>query len=225
MEDVYRLRDVRYRRVLSIPFLNIPAGTIFWISGPSGSGKTTFLKLLNNLITCEQGKIFYQGQDILAIDPIELRRKAIMVSQSPYIFPGTIYDNILLVFNFNRKEVVSQEKIEQMLAQFGLDGFLYRQTDKLSGGEKQRLALARAQLLEPETLLLDEPTAALDEENIRTVFNHLRRWVQENGRSVIMVSHAASLAGNYADGKMILENGRIAELKQGGATGERTAVN
>ena len=148
-----------------------------------------------------------------------------MVSQSPFIFPGTIYDNILLVFNFNRKNVVSQEKIEKLLSRVGLTGFLHRQTDKLSGGEKQRLALVRALLLEPETLLLDEPTAALDEENSRTVLRLLSRWRQEGGRSVIMVSHAAPLAGNYADGKMILEKGQIAELQQGGVSGERTAAD
>ncbi|MFO8191424.1 MAG: ATP-binding cassette domain-containing protein [Bacillota bacterium] len=225
MEDVYRLREVSFNRVLTIPALNIPGGSLFLVSGPSGSGKTTFLKLLNNLISCDRGEILYRGRDILSIDPVKLRRKAVMVSHSPYIFPGTVYDNILLVFNFNRKEIVSQEKIEKMLSHFGLDGFLSRQTNKLSGGEKQRLGLVRALLLESETILLDEPTAALDEENSRTVYNYLNNWVQEGGRSVIMVSHDVSLAGRYTDGTMILDKGQIVELRQEGYARERTAVD
>lgn len=152
MQEVYCLQNVRYCHILSIPALNIRSGSLFWISGPSGGGKTTFLKLLNNMITCDQGRILYLDKDVLQYSPAELRQRAVMVSQTPFIFPGTVIENIQLVFYFNRKEVVSQVMMEELLSHFGMSGTLWKSTHNMSGGEKQRLALVRALLLEPETL-------------------------------------------------------------------------
>ncbi len=215
MQAVFSLTKISYRQILAIPALEIPAGSLYGITGKSGSGKTTLLKLLNNLISCEQsGNVFYYGQNVLTIDPVSLRRRVVMIPQSPYIFPGTVRENIRLAFHFNRKEVPRQDVIDNLLDQLDLPGFMDKDTFNLSGGEKQRLALVRAVLLDPETLLLDEPTAALDDENATAVVSHLAQWVRKPGKSVVMITHAGALISEYADAILNLARGRIRSLDE-----------
>jgi putative ABC transport system ATP-binding protein len=215
MQAVFSLTNVSYRQIITIPVLEIPAGSLFSITGKSGSGKTTLLKLFNNLISCEEGgTVFYYGQNVLNIDPVSLRRRVVMIPQSPFIFPGTVRENIRLAFHFNRKEVPEQGVIENLLNQLDLPGFIDKNTFNLSGGEKQRLALARALLLDPETLLLDEPTAALDTENAETVIKYLTCWAHSPGKSVVIISHAGALISAYADAVMSLSAGRIQKLEE-----------
>lgn len=214
MLPVFSLKDVIYREILSIPMLEIPAGSLFGITGKSGSGKTTLLRLLNNMISCEQGEISYFRENILTLDPVALRRKVVMVPQSSYIFPKTVRENIRLAFYFNHKEPPAQDDIEQLLSVLGMPGMLDRDTFDMSGGEKLRLALARALLLDPETLLLDEPTAALDEGNAGVVVDILAQWVQRAGKSVVMISHAADIIREHADFILNLSGGRIINLEE-----------
>ncbi len=214
MQTVFTLRDVSYGNILFIPSLDIVAGSLFGITGKSGSGKTTLLKLLNNLVNCDRGEVLYYGKNVLVYEPVELRRKVLMIPQAPYIFPGTVLENIRLAFYFNRKEAPPQDEMEEMMSAFEMEGMLNRDTSNLSGGEKQRLALVRVLLLEPETLLLDEPTAALDEDNATTVVTYLARWVRKPGKSVVMISHAGSLVSDYAGTILDLSGGRISSLKE-----------
>jgi len=214
MPVAFSLRNVTYRKILSIPVLDIPAGSLYGVTGKSGSGKTTLLKLLNNLITCDHGEINYYGKNLLSFDPISLRRRVLMVPQAPYIFPGTVYENIRLVFHFNRKKEPLQGEIEKLLADFGMPGILKRETSILSGGEKERLALARAILLDPETLLLDEPTASLDEDNAILIFSYLGKWVRKPGRSVVMISHAAGLISEHAGIILNLAGGCVKSIEE-----------
>ncbi|MCJ7806037.1 MAG: ATP-binding cassette domain-containing protein [Clostridia bacterium] len=215
MQAVFSLTKISYRQILALPALEIPAGSIYGITGKSGSGKTTLLKLLNNLISCEQGgNVFYYGQNVLTIDPVSLRRRVVMIPQSPYIFPGTVRENIRLAFHFNRKEVPGQDVIDNLLDQLDLPDFMDKDTFNLSGGEKQRLVLARAMLIDPETLLLDEPTAALDDENATAVVSHLAQWVRKPGKSVVMITHAGALISEYADVILNLSRGRIRSLDE-----------
>lgn len=142
MQAVFSLTNISYRQIIAIPVLQIPAGSLFSITGKSGSGKTTLLKLLNNLISCEEGgTVSYYGQNVLSIDPVSLRRRVVMVPQSPFIFPETVRENIRLAFHFNRQEFPEQGVIENLLDQLDLSGFIDKDTFNLSGGEKQRLAL------------------------------------------------------------------------------------
>lgn len=215
MQAVFSLTNISYRKILVIPVLEISAGSLFSITGKSGSGKTTLLKLLNNLISCEEGgTVLYYGQNVLNIDPVSLRRRAVMIPQSPFIFPGTVRENIRLAFHFNRKELPEQDLIENLLEQLDLPGFIDKDTFNLSGGEKQRLALARALLLDPETLLLDEPTAALDTENAEAVIKYLTCWAHSPGKSVVIISHAGAIISSYADAVLSLSAGRIQKLEE-----------
>ncbi len=214
MQAVFSLRNTAFRDILFVEYLDIESGTLFGITGKSGSGKTTLLKLLNNMLTSDTGEVSYYGTNVLMIDPIVLRRKVIMVPQAPYIFPGTVLENIQLVFHFNRKELPAQAEIENLLEQLGMPSVLNRSTANMSGGEKQRIALARALLLDPETLLLDEPTAALDEDNALVVFKYLARWIGAPGKSVVAISHAGSLINDYGDAILDLSGGRIKSLEE-----------
>ncbi len=212
MQEIFSLQNVKYGNILQVDELVIPGGAIFTVTGKSGSGKTTFLRLLNNLISCEQGDIYYHGTNIKALDPVTLRRRIVMVPQAPYIFPGNIEDNIRQAFYYNRKEPPGQDMIRKLLVRFGLPPDPRHDTLNFSGGEKQRLALARALLLEPETLLLDEPTAALDEANATAVLDCLTEWASEAGRSLVMVSHALYLVEARSGTVIILEGGKVGKI-------------
>lgn len=219
MQAVFKLQNATYGRILKIPELIIPAGALFTVTGKSGSGKTTLLKLLNNLISCDEGDLYYRGSNIKSLDPVALRRRVVMVPQAPFIFPGSLEENIRLAFYFSRKEPPAKEQIKELLASFDLPVDPLQDTHNLSGGEKQRLALIRALLLEPETLLLDEPTAALDDENTEIVLRYLTDWVNRDGRALVMVSHAGEQVKAKSGTVLILNNGQVENLHQSAVKG------
>ena len=150
------LENVRYRDILDIERLDIPSEKITCIIGESGSGKTTLLRLLNNMISCDQGNIYYRGQSIYAINPIELRRKVIMLAQNPAIFPGTIRDNLLIGLKFSEKPLVSDEKLKEVLERVYLKKNLEEGIGNLSGG-KTASGFRQGNAYGPRGILLDEP--------------------------------------------------------------------
>ncbi|MYL59317.1 ATP-binding cassette domain-containing protein, partial [Virgibacillus halodenitrificans] len=140
------------------------------IVGQSGSGKSTFLRLLNNLDTPSKGNIYYKDKSLLDIDPIMLRQKVVMVPQTPVIFDGTIYDNLVIGHEFNGQSIPAERELQEMLHMLQLDKDLNTNASDLSGGEKQRLALGRVLLMDTaEVYLLDEPSSALDDKTAEHV--------------------------------------------------------
>jgi putative ABC transport system ATP-binding protein len=128
--------------------------------GPSGSGKSTLLRLLNRLADPDEGVVRIDGEDVRALDVLELRRRAVLVPQLPAPLPGSVADNV----RFGPSLVGRDIDVEPCLERAGLDrSYADREAGRLSVGEQQRVMLARALALEPEVLLLDEPTSALDE--------------------------------------------------------------
>ncbi|GAW91182.1 ABC transporter-like protein [Calderihabitans maritimus] len=216
---MFELRKVRYKNVLFIDELAIPPRKVTCIVGGSGSGKTTLLKLLNHMISCDSGDVFFEGRNVRELDPVKLRRRVVMLPQNPTIFPGTIKDNLIQGFIFSEIPVAPDEELRKALQMVKLDKELHVAAADLSGGEKQRLALARILLLEPEVLLLDEPSSALDEETEEHVIKRLVEYVKSGGRTLIMVTHSKQMAQNYGEYIVTLEEGRVVKVGVNTAAG------
>jgi putative ABC transport system ATP-binding protein len=164
----------------------VPRDGLTVIVGPSGAGKTTLLRLLNRLDDPDGGTVRYEGKDVRDYDVLELRRRVQLVGQVPVTFPGTVADNV-------------GPNGPELLARVGLEPALVgREADRLSVGEAQRMALARALERGPEVLALDEPTSALDTASKGGV-ERLVRELADSGLTVVMVTHEPRHAAELAD--------------------------
>jgi putative ABC transport system ATP-binding protein len=164
----------------------VPREGLTVIVGPSGAGKTTLLRLLNRLDDPDGGAVRYEGRDVREYDVLELRRRVQLVGQVPVTFPGTVADNL------------GDIDAAALLARVGLHVPLTREADRLSVGEAQRLALARALGRGPEALALDEPTSALDTAS-KGGIERLVRQLADDGLTVVMVTHEPRHASELAD--------------------------
>lgn len=206
---LFLLSKVKSKDILDIQHLEIAEGKITCLVGQSGSGKTTLLKLLNKMISPDSGVVKLRGKDIEEIDSIALRREVVMLSQTPAIYPGNIRDNLLIGLRFAEQEEVSDEKLKEVLQYHELDKSLDDPVDNMSGGEKQRLALARLFLLDAKVILLDEPSSALDDGTEKSVMEGLAAYVRENQKSLIIVTHSKALVEYIADNLVEIQEGRI----------------
>jgi putative ABC transport system ATP-binding protein len=195
---MFRFEEVTYKDIIGIHQMTIPSGLTALV-GPSGSGKTTLLRLMNKMVSPSDGIIYYQGIDLSEVPTVEHRRRVMMLSQNPILFPGNIRDNLNVGFKFQKKEAPEDQRLLDMLRQVQLHKDLDGPVESLSGGEKQRLGLARVCLLEPEVYLLDEPSAALDDVSEDAIVSMLSRYTKERGKSAIMVTHARTIAEKYCD--------------------------
>jgi len=182
-------------------------GLIYNIVGPSGAGKSSLLRLLNRLDEPTGGDVFYYEKSIRDYPPTELRRKISMLFQTPYLFPGTVRDN--LNFCCPGKEEVDTE---YHLKRAGLPAdFSDKNADDLSVGEKQRVAIARALLLDPDVLLLDEPTSALDPTSSRKIEELILSLAGELCLTVIIVTHNPNQALRLKGKALLLVKGKLIE--------------
>ena len=184
---------------------------ILAIVGPSGSGKSSLLRLLNRLDEPTEGNVYLDEVDYRQLAPRELRRRVGMVMQRPYLFAGSALDNLRFGPR-QRGEELSPAAAEELLAGVGLSGFGARDVANLSGGEAQRVSLARALANAPEVLLLDEPTSALDEDAKREVEAVIQRIGYEQGVACVLVTHDAAQAARLAQRALVLEGGRIVRI-------------
>lgn len=203
------LKNIKYKNILHIDYIKIHKGKITTIVGSSGSGKTTLLRLLNKMISPDNGEIFFKATSYIDLDSINLRRNVVMLSQAPVIFKGNIRDNLQIGLKFSEKSFATDEKLNSILKMVELNKNLNDDAEKLSGGEKQRLALGRVILMNPEVFLLDEPSSALDEETESLIIKKLVQYVKENGKTLIMVTHSKAIAKNFSDHIIKLSSGKI----------------
>lgn len=188
--------------------VKIGAGDVVAVVGPSGAGKSSFLRLLNRLDEPTEGTVFLEGVDYREIPPQELRRWVGMVMQSPYLFPGTVADNLRFGPQQRGKEL-SAEAIEELLARVNLSGYADRDVGYLSGGEAQRVSLARTLANEPEILLLDEPTSSLDDSTQRDVEGLICDIIRDGGLTALIVTHDTDQAQRMARQAMVMESGQL----------------
>jgi len=205
-------RVVKDKVLVEDATFEVRTGEVLAIVGPSGSGKSSLLRLLNRLDEPSSGTVYVEGIDYRQIAPRELRRKLGMVNQRPYLFPGTVEQN-LRFGPLQRGESLSQDSIEQLLVRVGLKGYAGRNVANLSGGEAQRVSVARTLANSPLVLLLDEPTSALDETSKLEVESTIQRIVREQGLTCILVTHDTAQAARLAERVLLLEAGHI--VRQG----------
>lgn len=208
---MFTFENVTYKGILNIPSLTIHEKEITCIVGESGSGKTTLLRMLNHLVSPDQGRITFQGENLLALDPIELRRKVVMLPQTPVIFQGSLRDNLEMGLRFSEKSLPDEDTLKQVLRRVRLDKGLDEDAEKLSGGEKQRLALGRILLMEPEVLLLDEPSSALDDETESLIMETFVDYAKNQQKTLIMVTHSKALAKKFGDRILLVKGGEVHE--------------
>lgn len=187
--------------------LQVLAGQMIAIVGPSGAGKSSFLRLLNRLDEPTSGTVLLDGTDYRQIPPRDLRRRVGMVMQSPYLFPGTVAEN-LTYGPRQRNDTIAEEDIERLLEQVGLEGYATRPIQNLSGGESQRVSLARTLANRPDILLLDEPTSSLDEASEREVEQLICQIVERDHLTSLIVTHDMDQSLRMAKLAMVMKAGK-----------------
>lgn len=188
----------------------IQKGKLVVIMGPSGTGKSTLFRLLNRLEDPDEGEIFYRGRPLREWDPVRLRREVHYVHQTPVLFPETVRDNLSYPLMLQGKKA-PVDRMEQVLEQVGLPwADLDRYVEGLSGGEKQRVNLARSLMLKPPVLMLDEPTSSLDRNSTDQV-EKMMKEVQKEGRTVLLISHNREQAEGLADVLWQLKGGKLTQ--------------
>jgi putative ABC transport system ATP-binding protein len=185
--------------------VDIPDRSVTVVVGASGSGKSSLLRLCNRLEAPDSGTVRFRGDDVADLDPLALRRQVGMLFQRPVTFPGTGRDNLL-----EAAPEATDDRLADWLAQAGLDrSFLDQVADELSGGEAQRLCLARALATEPDVLLADEATSALDRA-ATAVIERLVTDLMSAGIPVVWVTHDLAQARRLADHIVVVRDGRVA---------------
>jgi len=202
------------QRVLEETTLNIDAGEILAVVGPSGSGKSTLLRLLNRLLEAESGDILLSGENINTFSPPELRACIPLVSQKPFLFPGTVRENLQAPARLRRAELpdCNDSSLQELLELCHVDpAWLDRDARKLSVGQQQRVCLARAMVGPCQLLLLDEPTSALDRPTADQMALTFRQLAREKNLAIIFVTHDLRLTGRCADHVVFMANGSVVE--------------
>ena len=196
--------------------LELPTGEICVLLGPSGCGKTTTMKMINRLIQPTSGKVYIDGKDTSAVDPIELRRSIGYVIQQIGLFPNkTVEDNICVVpdlLGWDRTR--SRARAGELLELVGLqpDQFLRRYPKELSGGQQQRVGVLRALAADPPVMLMDEPFGAIDPINREVIQEEFLKMQKEIRKTIIFVSHDLDEAVKMADKIAIFRSGKLEQF-------------
>lgn len=198
--------------------LSVEAGEVVAIMGPSGSGKSTLLHCLAGILKTDSGEVIFDGQDIGELSESkrsQLRREKFgFVFQFSQLVPElTALDNIalpLLINGVSKSE--AYERAQTWLKKLGVSAVAKQIPGELSGGQAQRVAVARAMIIEPKILFADEPTGSLDSLNSEKVMELFIKTVKESGTTLIMVTHEATIAA-YADREVVVRDGVVTEVK------------
>jgi putative ABC transport system ATP-binding protein len=191
--------------------LAVNRGELLGVVGASGSGKSSFLRLLNRLDEPTSGTVFLASRDYRDIPPRTLRQRVGMVTQRPFLFPGNVASN-LRFGPAQRGEHLPDTEIASLLERVGLPEFASRNVANLSGGEQQRVSVARALANRPEVLLLDEPTSALDEQAKVGIEGLITNFISEGGFAFVMVTHDRDQAQRLCHRVALIEHGRLVQL-------------
>lgn len=216
-ETLLTLRDVavRYggRVALHGASLDVYNGEVLALIGPNGAGKSTLLRVMGMLLRPDQGIVLFRGQNALNGNPLELRRRIATVFQEPLLLNATVYDNAALGLKLRKMNSSEIEKrLLPWLERLGIGHLGSRGVRTLSGGEAQRTSLARALVLDPELLLLDEPFSGLDQPTRDVLLDDLQTILRETGTTTVFVTHDRNEAFKLANRVGVMTRGELLHL-------------
>ncbi len=193
--------------------LAIEKGEILAIIGPTGSGKTTLLRIVDQLDRPASGRVLFDGQEVTPRLSTFVRRRISMVLQKPVVLDASVYENVaypLKLRKYDRKAIPST--VDMILQTVGLDGYQKRKARTLSGGETQKVALARALVTHPQVLLLDEPTANLDPVSLETIENLILRLNRDSGMAIVIATHEMAQGQRLAHRVGVMMQGELIQV-------------
>jgi tungstate transport system ATP-binding protein len=215
--NMIQIRDLVINRngraVLQVDSLDIQRGETLTVVGPNGAGKSTLLLALARLLKLSRGDIIYDGKSQKQLNELEYRRKISYVFQAPLLMDMTVEQNVALGLKFrgtSREE--TQQRVGEWMKQLGVDSLAKRRAGQLSGGEAQRVSLARAFVLEPELLLLDEPFSALDPPTRSRLIQDLYDLLEGTHRTAVFVTHNLSEAAKLSHRIAVIIGGVLRQV-------------
>ncbi|MCK8825890.1 ATP-binding cassette domain-containing protein [Fuchsiella alkaliacetigena] len=198
-------------KILDIEEVVIEEGLVLALMGPNGSGKSTLIKILSQLEECKQSKIYFQGELVTAKNRLAVRRKIGFIWQDPLLYNTSVYENIALSLKFrDLSEEKINTKVGEALTRLNINKLANKNAKQLSGGEKQKVSIARTLVAEPELIFIDEPNTSLDIDSINLVEEIIAEEV-EKGVSVLVVTHNFYQAKSLADEVLVLKEGRLVD--------------
>lgn len=217
MENLIEINDLQINRngriVLEIGKLDIQRGETLAVVGPNGSGKSTLLLALAHLLRPARGEIRFDGRSVKQWNDIEYRRKISFVFQAPLLMDMTVEQNVALGLKFRG---VSKEETRRQVGRWiqalGIESLSKRRASQLSGGEAQRVSLARAFVLEPELLLLDEPFAALDPPTHAKLLEDLSNILKADHKTAVFVTHNLNEAAKLCHRIAVIVGGALRQV-------------
>lgn len=200
--DVHILKDITG---------SFPEGKITTLVGPSGAGKTTLFRLCNGLISPKSGEIYIKNKSITDYEPTTLRRNIGLALQSATMISGTVFSNLALPLTLQGKQL-KEEKAKELLRDVRLDEeFLYRNVKDLSGGQRQKVSVARTLVNRPKVLLLDEITSSLDRVSQQDIEELIVKINQKYRTTIIWITHNLQQALSVGDYTWVMMNGEVVE--------------
>lgn len=200
------------KSILNKISFDLERGMCLAILGNNGAGKSTMIKCMNKILSPKEGAVYIDGRDLTSLDTVSLAKQMAYVAQKNEISKCTVYDAVLLGRKPYIKWSVSDkdyETVDRVIKNMELEDFKMRFIDELSGGELQKVMLARALAQEPKLLLLDEPTSSLDPRNQYSVMRQICRIAKAENIAVIVVIHDLNLAMRYCDRFLFLKDSRV----------------
>lgn len=201
------VEGLTYKGLLAWPDMVFESGVIHFIVGESGCGKSTLLKLLNHTLSPDTGQVRAAGKPLTEWDPLVIRRQIALVSQEAWLFPGTILDNFKEVYSLRALPLPAETELETYCRLCRVDFPLHQDTAGFSGGERHRLFMALFLSLNPQVLMLDEPTAALDEASARQVLSNITDYCKQHGMTALIVTHDRELESLFSENTVELRRG------------------
>lgn len=213
MTSAYQLTDIKFfyadKLALSLPTLNIRAGKITALIGPNGCGKSTLLSLLAFLQKNQQGQICFFSQPIKQKISASLIKQVSFLPQKPYLLRGTVVDNLFLTMKFHHIKADYLKTIQLTLEKLGIASLSQQQAKTLSGGELQKVALARAIITQPKVLIMDEPFNCLDQNSEQLLVQLMTRYSKDNHKTLIFSTHNRLQGIAIADDVISLFKGKL----------------